>query len=112
MYRFYRYIAHKKQYTMSFGGHVLDMISRNKANQALKNARRDRHQRVIDIHESHPHFKSQSSNINPTITKEKVEVVKRDIRAKLIGQKRREAVATIIVVLILALSLLAFVLWV
>ncbi|MFK8302261.1 hypothetical protein ACI75Y_05065 [Capnocytophaga stomatis] len=88
---------------MSFGGHILDMIKRTNANNALREKYRSKKDKktksLYKLENDSPLIDKSKS-----ISKEELEKIKSDIRHKLIKERQKEAI------LIGCLSILSFLL--
>ena len=69
---------------MSFGGHVIDMINRDRANRALKNLRKERYQKIKEA------YATKVSH-----TKEELEKIKQEIREEIRNNQRTAFIKTI-----------------
>jgi hypothetical protein len=73
---------------MSFAGHVLDMINRNKQNLALKKSRRERYAKVKEAYQQQLSQRNQTIMRYSDLSKSEVETIRHHIRVKLIREQR------------------------
>ena len=96
---------------MSFGGHVLDMVNRMKANEALKKAHRAKYRRIRDAYINSTNSKLSGKLTSNTISKEEMEVIKAKIRVDLRRERRIELVLTYSVTLLLSIAVFIIILF-
>ena len=93
---------------MSFAGHVLDMISRMKQNQALKTNRRSRYNKVKEAYLNELGGFNDKNNLTKlNLSKEELLAIKNRIKARLKAERKRSLILTIVFVF-LACFIFAF----
>lgn len=87
---------------MSFAGHVLDMIARDRYNRALRQSYRNRHSRMKEA------LATEASNHrlhDKKISKEEMQKIKQSIRMSIRRERRAAMVKTIVLTLLVAVIL-------
>jgi len=80
---------------MSFGGHVLDMINRIKQNEALKQSRRKRINKIKDVYFNEVIEYCDKNNLKEiSISEEKMIEIKKKIRTQLKKDRIRSMLLT------------------
>jgi hypothetical protein len=72
---------------MSFGGHVFDMINRAKQNEAARKKRRERYDRVKDVHLNSIKHEKILPPPKKQLTKDELDEIKKDLKLKLKKQR-------------------------
>lgn len=87
---------------MSFAGHVLDMISRMKQNEALKSSRRNRYKKVKEVYlEEIGKYPGTNNLTRQNISKEDLRALKNRIKLKLKRERRKNMILTSIIVFLI-----------
>ncbi len=90
---------------MSFGGHVLDMVNRMKANDALRKSRRAKNQRIreklSDSYEHHGYHPFKDK----IVEREELERIKTKIRAELKIEQRNNLIRVVFLTILFSIGL-------
>jgi hypothetical protein len=94
---------------MSSAGHVQDMISRMKANEAMKNSRRKTYQKIREKLRYAYEDERRFTYIDKKIPKEELERIKSAIRADLKKERMKVFILTSVVTFLILASFFAFI---
>lgn len=95
---------------MSFGGHVFDMINRAKQNEAARKKRRERYNKVKDVHSINCKYENNLPPKRDKLTREELDQIKKEIKIKL--KKQRVVRISKIVIVTTAIVLFLYFLFV
>jgi hypothetical protein len=96
---------------MSFAGHVMDMISRMKQNEALKSSRRYKYKKIKDAYfEEIGSYHAINNLTKQNLSKEELLIVKKRIKARLKSERKRSLILTMVFV-ILVCTFLAYLIY-
>ena len=94
---------------MSSAGHILDMINRAKANEAMKKYRRSKYKKKQDLFRNILRNKSVYTEIN--ISKEELDEIKRIIRSEAKKENQRIIILWILSFALIATATVLFLMW-
>lgn len=93
---------------MGFGGHVADMISRLRFNDALRHSYRSRHDRIKEAFRNEIAPGRVILKDKTSLTKEQLDEIKLKIRNEIIKERRIAVIKTIVSMVIIIAALVVF----
>lgn len=85
---------------MSFAGHVLDMISRMKQNQALKNNKRNRYNKLKELYLENT-IEVQNNLTKQRVSDDELKLIKDRIRKQLGKEQKRKVTYSVILTFVI-----------